>query len=80
MRSRPHILPLKSPQENGEVGLSRDVVAAYDAGELDPNQIVCVGQDIYESGVMPRLPPRYFLLVEHLKRTNLIHTHGRAFH
>jgi hypothetical protein len=74
------ILPMRSPGENAERGITIPAVRAYEAGELDTNEIVSLGQDIYEAGVLPKLPPRYFLLIEHLKRVGLIHMHGRALH
>lgn len=73
-------MPMRTPAENNENGISADALIAYEAGELNPNEIVSLGQNIYEAAVLPKLPPRYFLLVEHLRRNNLIHLHGRPTH
>jgi hypothetical protein len=71
---------MRGPAENHEAGVSAAALMAYEAGELDINQIVSLGQDIYEAAVLPVLKPRYFLLVEHLRRNNLLHMNGRATH
>lgn len=80
MFKRCALLPMRTPRENAKQGIDLAVAQAYEAGQLDSNAIVSLGQDIYEAGVLPKLPPRYFLLIEHLKRVALLHTHGRAFH
>lgn len=74
------LLPMRTPQENGKAGVALERLKAYEAGDMNANAIVSLAQDIYEAGVIHKLPPRYFLLTEHLRRNNLIHTHGRAFH
>lgn len=74
------LLPMRSPQENARFGMPRVTLAAYEAGEMDAQALPSLGQDLYETGVLPKLPARYFLLVEHLRGAGLIHTHGRAFH
>lgn len=71
---------MRTPAENAEHGVSRASVLAYEAGELDSNQIISLGQNVYEAGLLPKLPPRYFLLIEHLKRVGLLYAYGRPFH
>lgn len=74
------LLPMNGPIENQRIGVHLDTLKAYERGELNTNEIVSLGQDIYEAGVLPKLPARYFLLIQHLKTVLLIHTHGRALH
>ena len=74
------VLPMSGPIENQKAGIHLDTLKAYERGDLNTNEIVSLGQDIYEAGVLPKLPPRYFLLIQHLKAVCLIHTHGRALH
>lgn len=74
------IHPMRTPVENHERGITADALMAYEAGELNSNEIINLGQDIYEAAVLPNLPPRYFLLLEHLRRNQLLHMNGRATH
>lgn len=71
---------MRTPAENAKRGIHPDTLIAYERGEMTSDEIISMGQDLYEAGVLPRMAPRYFLLTEHLKRNNLVHTYGRAFH
>lgn len=70
------ILPLRGPAENMNGGVPRRHFNAYESDEFTVNQIVCFAQNIVEAAILAKLPPRYFLLVEHLKRNGLIHIPG----
>lgn len=74
------LMDVLSPNANAQHGVDRHALTAYERGELSANEVVSLGQIIYEAGVLPKLPPRYFLLLEHLKRNGLIHVNGRALH
>lgn len=74
------MLPLRTPEENHEHGVSGDALSAYERGELTSNEMVSLAQNIYEAAILPKLPPRYFLLLEHMRRNGLIYMVGRASH
>ena len=73
-------LVLRSPADNKANSVEVDRVRAYERGELDLGEVVVLAQDIYESGQLVNLPPRYFLLHLHCKQNGLIHTIDRPFH
>lgn len=73
-------MPFLTPAGTAKAGLTRALFLAYESDQLDLGHTALLAQNIYEAGLLPKLPPRYYLMVDHYARMGLIHVAGRPFH